>query len=120
MEDGGAAQIAVHGFAVFVEEVRALLRVPDQPAFGGDDGVVPASFQGGADQAFGMPQAIGGRGIDQADAGVHGCADGVDGCGVIAAAPHPAAHGPGAQADGFAFDAGRAQCCDVHRSGSGP
>lgn len=53
--------------------------------------------------------------IDQLHARVERGADGVDGGVVVIAAPHPAAHGPGAQAHGLAADAGSAQRGGVHR-----
>jgi hypothetical protein len=115
VEDGSAAQVAVHGLAFLVEEMLALACMPDQPALGGDDGLLAAPLERLADQAFGVPQAIGRRGIDKPHAHVQGRLDGGNGSRIVPAAPHPAAHGPGAQADGFAGDAGRAQCCCLHR-----
>ncbi len=100
--------MAVHGLAFLVEEMLALAGVPDQSAFGGDDGLLAAPLEGLADQAFGMPQAIGRRGVDEPHPRVEGRLDGGNGGRVVPAAPHPAAHGPGTQADGFADDAGRA------------
>ncbi|MCY1380317.1 hypothetical protein D9M69_681230 [compost metagenome] len=90
---------------VFLEEVRALLRVPHQAALGGDHGLVAAALERGAHDVFGSAQAIGRRGVDQRHPGVQRGVDGLGGAGAVLAAPHPAAHGPGAQADGRAFDA---------------
>src|SRR6185369_792910 len=115
MPDRLGPEVAVYRVAVFVEEVLAIRRVPDQAALGGDDGAVAAAFERLADQPLGAPQAVGRSGVDQVAAGVERGLDRADRGSVVAATPHPAAHGPGAQADGRALDARWSQHRGFHR-----
>jgi hypothetical protein len=110
--DGLAAQVAVHRLPFLVEEMRALVRVPYQAAFGGDHRLVPPADQGFPQQFLGTPQPVGRRSVDQPHTGVQRGADGLHRSGIVPAAPHPATHGPGAQADGLALDA---RCAELHR-----
>jgi len=55
--------------------------------------------EGFAHDFFGPPKAVNGRCVDQVDALVECGMNGADGFLFIASAPHPAAHGPGAERD---------------------
>ena len=99
VDDRLAAEIAVHRLAVLVEEVVALVGVPDEPALGGQHHLVAPSGDRLADDLLRAPHAIGRRGVDQRDARVDRGADRGDRRRFVGAAPHPAADGPGAEAD---------------------
>lgn len=86
VKNGVAAEIAVHGLAVIIEEMMALGGVPDEAAFGGEHDLVAAALDGAADQLFGKTLAIGGGGVDQGYAGIDGGLDGGDGFGFFRAA----------------------------------
>ena len=90
------AEMAVHRLAVIVEEMVALGRVPDQPAFGGEHHLIAAAADRLADDFLGQALAIGGRSVNQADAFIDGSLDRRDGLSFVGAAPHPAADRPGA------------------------
>ncbi len=72
---------------------------PLQRRLGGDHRLVAQALQGLADDLFGMAEAIDRRGVDQVDPGFHRTPDGFHRRRVVSAAPHPAADGPGAEAD---------------------
>ena len=52
-----------------------------------------------SDDVLGYAEAVGGRGIDQCDPLIQRSENGVGGFPFVSAAPHPAAHGPGAERD---------------------
>ena len=71
MHDRLLAEVTVHRLAVIIEEMVALLGVPDEAAFGRQNHLVAAPFDGLADDGFGKSLAIGRRGINQRDAFVN-------------------------------------------------
>ncbi len=97
--DRSRAEVAVDRLAVLLDEGAALVGVPDQPAFGDQHHLVAPPGDGAADHLLGPAEPVGRRRVDQRDAGVERGADRLDRCGIVAAAPHPAAHRPGAEAE---------------------
>src|SRR5258706_11832139 len=67
-----------------------------------------------ADDLLGAAEAIDRRGIDQGYAAIQRLMDGADGCGLIGAAPHPAAHGPGSKCDAGSLYWEFADCDGFH------
>ena len=81
---------------------------PLQADFGGDD---RARAQSGrrqrlADDFLGAAESVDRRGVDDGDALIQRGADRLDRFLLVAAAPHPAAYGPGADGDARDFDRG--------------
>lgn len=72
---------------------------PLQRRLGGDHRLVAQTLQGLADDLLGVAEAIDRRSVDQVDPGFHRAPDGFHRRRVVSAAPHPAADGPGAEAD---------------------
>ena len=90
-------------------EEGAVFAVPDQAALGGQDDLVSSAGDGPADDFFAVAVAVGGGGVDEGDSLVEGGMDGGQRLLVVAAAPHPAADGPGPQAHGGNLDPRGAQ-----------
>ena len=109
------AEIAVDRLAILLDECVALVGVPDEAAFGDQNDIVAAPFYGAADDFLGAAQSIGRCGIDQRDAGIERGMYRGNRCFVVAATPHPAAHGPGSEAHCACGDAAFADLtCQLH------
>ena len=112
--DRVASQVSVHRLAGLVEEVVALVGVPDEPALRRQHHLVAPPGDGLADDLLRPAHAIGGRGVDQRHPGVDRRPDRRDRRGLVGAAPHPSADGPGAEADRGGADAGAADFARLH------
>jgi len=67
-----------------------------------------------ADDFLGAAEAVDRRRIDDGDALIEGGADRVDRFRLFAAAPHPAAYGPGAEGDARDFERGAGDPGELH------
>ena len=58
MENGIPTEITVYRLAILVEEVIALLRVPNQSAFGRDNGLIPPPMGSDAEKRWVAENAV--------------------------------------------------------------
>ena len=98
LDDALGGQVPVNGDTIHDLVQHRGLMPPLQPAFGGQDRLVPANAaQCLAHHSFAVAQAVDGGGVDSLHAGIHGSFNGLDGHFVVVVPPPAAsADGPGA------------------------